>query len=241
MAPTPDFTANSELRREAIAYLSRFAYERRVALFNRIVQGRTRYVTVLLEDIYQSQNASAVLRTCDCMGVQDVYVVENRNRFSVDSEVDMGASKWLCLNRFNAQHPGTSNTRDALLTLKRKGYRLVATTPHRNDVTLSELPLEPGPVALLFGTELTGLSQTALELADEYVRIPMYGFTESYNISVSVALTLYDIVHRLRNSNIDYTLSETERELVILEWLKSSVRNSDLLIDRFIAEYCKKV
>ena len=75
--------------------LSSAVTEERLALFNRIVENRTNYITVVLEDIFQAQNASAVLRTCDCTGIQNVHVIENRNKFQVDTEVAMGASKWL--------------------------------------------------------------------------------------------------------------------------------------------------
>ncbi|MEW5844832.1 MAG: RNA methyltransferase [Bacteroidota bacterium] len=224
---------DKELRKKLIDYLSQFVYDRRYQLFNDIVRNRTRYLAVVLEDIYQPQNASATLRTCDCLGVQDIHIIENRNRFSVDSEVDMGASKWLTLHRYNNHE---NNTLEAINTLKDKGYRIVATTPHKNDCTIKELDLYKGKVALLFGTELTGLSDLALKSADEFVRIPMFGFTESFNISVSVAITLYELTGRLRDSRIDYWLTPDEQEEILLDWLRTSIRNSNLIEKRFFDE-----
>jgi tRNA (guanosine-2'-O-)-methyltransferase len=224
---------DKELRKKLIDYLSQFVYDRRYQLFSNIISNRTRYLTVVLEDIYQPQNASATLRTCDCLGVQDIHIIENRNRFSVDSEVDMGASKWLTLHKYNNLE---NNTLEAINTLRNKGYRIVATTPHKNDCTIKELDINKGKVALLFGTELTGLSDLALKNADEFVRIPMFGFTESFNISVSVAITLYELTGRLRESGMDYLLTSDEQEEILLDWLRTSIRNSNLIEKRFFDE-----
>lgn len=224
---------DKELRKKLIDYLSQFVYDRRYQLFSNIISNRTRYLTVVLEDIYQPQNASATLRTCDCLGVQDIHIIENRNRFSVDSEVDMGASKWLTLHKYNNLE---NNTLEAINTLRNKGYRIVATTPHKNDCTIKELDINKGKVALLFGTELTGLSDLALKNADEFVRIPMFGFTESFNISVSVAITLYELTGRLRESGMDYLLTSDEQEEILLDWLRTSIRSSNLIEKRFFDE-----
>ncbi len=222
---------NDLLRRKLIEHLSQFVLEHRFDLFQRVLSKRTRYVTVVLEDIFQSQNASAVLRTCDCMGVQDVHVIENRNRFKIDSEVDMGASKWLTIHRYSGDDDVTAK---ALTAMKRKGYRIVATSPHVNDCEVGNFDISRGRFALIFGTELTGLSSQAMNLADDYIRIPMFGFTESYNISVSVALTLYEVMGRLRESGININLSETEGELILLDWLRLSVKSSKLIEQRFL-------
>lgn len=222
-----------ELRKRLIHYLSQFIYDRRYQLFCSIVRNRTRYITLVLEDIYQAQNASATLRTCDCLGVQDIHIIENANKFTVDSEVDMGASKWLTIHRYNQFQ---NNTLEAIGYLREKGYRIVATTPHDSDCTIRELDLSKGKVALLFGTELTGLSELALKNADEYVRIPMFGFTESYNISVSVAITLYELTGRLRDSEVDFLLTSDEQEEILLSWLRASIRNSSLIENRFFNE-----
>ena len=221
------------LRKRLIEYLSHFIYDRRYQLFKSIISQRTRYLTVVLEDIYQAQNASATLRTCDCLGIQDIHIIENSNKFKVDGEVDMGASKWLTLHRYNTLE---NNSLVAIDTLREKGYRIVATTPHDNNCSISDLDLSKGKVALLFGTELTGLSELALKNADEYVRIPMFGFTESFNISVSVAIMLYEFTTRIRKSEIDYRLSPDEQDELMLQWLRTSIRSSGLIEKRFFDE-----
>jgi tRNA (guanosine-2'-O-)-methyltransferase len=220
-----------ENKKQLFDYLSGFITAERLAKFREIVAMRTRYVTVVLEDIYQPHNASAVLRSCDCFGVQDVHIIENRNRYEVNPDVALGASKWLTMIKYNQ---GENNTPEALEALRRKGYRIVATTPHKDDVTLQELPVEKGPVALLFGTELKGLTETALSLADEYVKIPMYGFTESFNISVSAAISLFYLTEKIRNTEVGWQLSENEKTDILLEWARQTVKRSDLLEKEFL-------
>ncbi|MFO7999037.1 MAG: RNA methyltransferase, partial [Bacteroidales bacterium] len=155
-------------RRELLDHLSGFLTERRLERMKQVLDQRTRFLTVVLEDIYQSHNASAVLRSCECFGIQDVHIIENRNAFEVNPEVVMGASKWLDLHRYQNQD---TNTADCLKELKSSGYRLVAATPHKNDCLLEDLPLEE-KTALIFGTEMEGLSETALQMADGFVTIP---------------------------------------------------------------------
>lgn len=215
---------------ELVNYLAEFLLPRRVELFDRVLEDRTRYITIALEDIYQPQNASAVLRTCDCLGIQDVHIIEKRNEYRTDPEVALGSSKWLNL----ITYPRTGNpSADAISALKSSGYRIIATTPHANDQLLDEIDLNKGKIALFFGTELTGLSEEVIDLADEYVRIPMYGFTESYNISVSAAITLHHLTHKLRASDLPWKLSESEKSAIKLDWLKSSVKSADKLIKRY--------
>ena len=139
---------------------------------------RTRYLTVVLEDIFQSQNASAVLRTCDCFGIQDVHIIENRNPYEINPDVELGSAKWLNMNRYNKSG---HNTLEAFTELRKKGYKIIATSPHKNDLMIQDLPIEH-KIALVFGSEREGLSDIALQNADAFVKIPMYGFTESFNI-----------------------------------------------------------
>lgn len=213
-----------------VNYLSSYLTEHRFHLFSKLAENRTRYLTVVLEDIYQSQNASAVLRTCDCFGIQDVHVVENYNKFDVNPKVSLGASKWLSIHNYKR---GENNTLDAIERLKADGYRIVATTPHENDVNLENFELGEGKSALVFGTELKGISDTVRKNADAFLKIPMYGFTESFNISVSAAIILHDLTHRLRQSEINWKLSDAQRNELLLEWLKKSVKGSDVLIKKF--------
>ena len=209
--------------KELISYLSAFVTKERLLLFDKIIEQRTRYITIVLEDIYQPQNASAVLRTCDCFGIQDIHIIENRNEFSPNPNVELGASKWLTLNKYNKEE---ENSLKSIKQLKQKGYRIVATTPHKDDTLLDQLDLSE-KTAIIFGTELEGLSETAISNADAFVKIPRYGFTESFNISVSAAIVLHHLTEKLRASDIPWQMSEDDILGTRLSWAKSVVKHPD--------------
>jgi tRNA (guanosine-2'-O-)-methyltransferase len=218
------------LTRELIEYLKDFITEQRYQKFRTTISLRTRYLTLALEDIYQPHNASAVLRSCDCFGVQDVHIIENRNKYEVNPDVALGSSKWLTMLKYNGSE---DNTKACLNNLKEMGYRLVATTPHKDGFTPETLPLGQ-KTALIFGTELEGLTPTALEMADSFIRIPMVGFTESLNISVSAAIFIQTLTNRLRASDISWQLSDTEKDLILLDWMKQSINKSEIIIRGFL-------
>ena len=218
------------MKEELVNYLAGYVTENRNALFDKVLKDRTRYITVVLEDIYQSHNASAVLRSCDCFGIQDVHIIENRNQYNVNQDVALGSYKWLDMYKYNEQE---NNTRTALKKLKEKGYRIVATTPHTNDVELYDFDVTKGKSAIVFGTELTGISDIVNEEADEFVRIPMYGFTESFNISVSAALVLQHLAHEIRKKDVSWQLDAAQITELKLQWLKATIKSSELIEKEF--------
>ena len=205
--------------------------DERKALFKELIQKRTRYLTVVLENIYQPLNASAVLRTCDCFGIQDVHVIENYNEFKPDREVAMGASNWLTVNLYNKNE---NNTLDCIQSLKNKGYRIVATSPHNSQTDLINFDLSKGKTALFFGTEVEGLSDVVIENADEHLHIPMYGFTESFNLSVSAAICLYEMRMTMEKENIKWQMSKDEKNQVLLNWLRYSIDRSEIVEEDFL-------
>ena len=212
-------------------HLKAFLTDERKELFERVIQMRTRHLTVVLEDIYQPHNASAVLRSCDCFGVQDVHIIEKDHEYEVNPGVALGASKWLTMHKYS--ETGALNT--CVTNLKDKGYHVVATTPHHDQNTIQRLPIDK-PIALMFGTEVHGLSERAIELADSHVVIPMHGFTESFNISVSAAICLHDLTTRLHSSEVDWKLSAAEQEDLLLEWAQKSIKSSDKILERFLTD-----
>lgn len=196
-------------------------------LFDQIIQNRTRHLTVVLEDIYQSQNASAVLRSADCFGIQDVHIIEKRNEYTINPDVALGSSKWLNMHKYNEE--GSDNTKAAYDHLRSQGYQIVATTPHKDDILLEELDISQ-KTALVFGTEMEGLSEYAIDNADVHMKIPMYGFTESFNISVSAALCMHYLSEKLRKSNgTNWKLNQKERRTVLLNWAKSVVKSAAII------------
>lgn len=223
---------NSIRKQILVAYLESFLTEARREKFNRNLQNRMRHLTVVLENVYQSHNASAVLRSADCFGVQDVHIIENRNAYSINPDVALGSSKWLTIKH----HNGTDfNTPAAYEALRESGYTIVATTPHTESCMLDDLPVEK-PLALVFGTEKEGLSEWAISNADAWVKIPMYGFTESFNISVSAALCMYNLTERIRKSQVQWGLTHDEQLDIRLEWIRNTIDQCNLLEERFMKE-----
>ena len=219
--------------KKLIDYLSELVTDERWQRMNEIIADRTEYLTVVLEDIYQPHNASAVLRTCDCFGIQNVHIIENQNEYTINPDVALGASKWLNLQKYNKEK---NNTLACINSLKKEGYRIIATTPHTNDIDLNNFDLKKGKTALMFGSEQPGLSKLALEHADEFLKIPMFGFTESFNISVSASIILHYLRLMLNQSDIKWNLTERKKEEILLNWLRQSISRSDVIEK----EYYKK-
>ena len=214
-----------------IDHFLKFITDERKALFKELIQKRTTYLTIVLENIYQPLNASAVLRSCDCFGIQDVHVIENYNEFKPDREVAMGASNWLTVYRYDKNK---KNTLDCIQSLKNKGYRIIATSPHNSQTDLINFDLSKGKTALFFGAEVEGLSELVLENADEHLYIPMYGFTESFNLSVSAAICLYEMRMKMEKENIKWHMTEDEKNQVLLNWLRYSVDRSEIVEEDFL-------
>lgn len=224
---------DSEKRRALIAHLEQFVTDTRKERLEEVLANRTRHVTVVLEDLYQTQNISAVMRSCECYGIQDAYIVENRNEFEIHKDISMGADKWLTLHHYpHAEH----NMKQCIDDLHAKGYTVVATLPDEKKTTIQDLPIDR-KTAFLFGTELTGLSEEAVQYADCNALIPMYGFTESFNISNSAAIILSHFSERLRHSDVDWHLSEEEREVLYFDWLQKSVRDPEGIIRHYLATH----
>ncbi len=217
-----------------IDYLGNFLTPERKTKIETVLAHRTRYVTVALEDIHTSQNAGAVLRNCDNFGIQDVHIIEETTNFKVNLNVTRGCQKWLTTHRYRKQQ---NNTRVCIDALKAKGYCIVATTPYTDACELPALPLDR-PIALLFGNELDGVSPITLEQADRHLKIPMYGFSESFNISVSTALCLQNICDRLRqSSSYSWQLSLEEKRALRLKWYRSSCKKIQQLEASFWQTY----
>lgn len=219
-------------KQELISFLKSFVTEARINTINEVLNQRTRYLTVVLENIFQPHNASAVMRSCDCFGIQDVHIVENDNEYQVNRDVALGSTQWLTINKYNNLK---NNTLQTIEKLKSAGYRIVATSPH-TESSINEFDLHKGKTALMFGTEQSGLSDIAMSNADEYFKIPIHGFTESFNISVSVAITLHYLTNKLHSSNINFKLGKNEKIDLKLKWLINSIKKPHLLIN----EFCEK-
>jgi tRNA (guanosine-2'-O-)-methyltransferase len=219
---------------ELLQYFSGFVTEERKKRFDEVIQNRTRYVTIGLEDIYQPHNASAVLRSCDCFGIQDVHIIENENKYTINPDVALGSYKWLTLHRYNKQ--GNNNTVSCINTLKEKGDAIAVTSPHKDSYTIEDAPLNK-KLALFFGTEMEGMSAELEKNAELFVKIPMMGFTESFNISVAAALSMYRLSNRLRKENIQWQINEQEKEEILLQWYRNTIPKAEIMEKDFLLKH----
>jgi tRNA (guanosine-2'-O-)-methyltransferase len=218
----------SAQKQALLIYLKTFVSDERLQRFDKVIAERINHIHIVLEDIYQAHNASAVLRSVDCFGIQNVHFIETRNFYKVSDDVALGASQWLTIHRHK-------NTKETLSELKQQGFKIVATTPHKNDKTIYDFNLTQ-KFALVFGTEKEGISQDISDMADEFVKIPMYGFTESFNISVCAAMCMNEFSNKIRTQIPNPYLSLLEQQDIYIQWLLKSIRKSDLIVKRFCAE-----
>ncbi|MDE0155672.1 MAG: RNA methyltransferase [Gammaproteobacteria bacterium] len=221
----------TEKQQNTIDYLSGFINEERRERLQQVLGERTRHVTVVLEDIYQPQNASAVVRTCECFGVQELHVIENVYEYRLNPAVVQGSSKWIDLFRHNREEQ--DNSRACIEQLKQRGYRIIAMDPAPGGKTVDQLDIGD-KLALCFGSEEPGLSATLMDLADETVRIPIHGFTRSYNLSVSAGISLYILVTALKNSSVNWQLDERDATDLYIRWLAASTPAGEVLLEDYL-------
>lgn len=202
-----------------VHYLASFLSDHKLDLLPRLLLNRTRHLTVVVEDIHKPHNASACLRSCDCFGVQDVHIIENYNEYQVADSIALGASQWLTTHQYNAA--GGLNTATCLNRLRDDGYSIVMTSPHKADCDLETFDVSQ-KTALIFGNEKSGASPVVREMADHVMRVPIHGFTESFNISVAVAVVLHHLVCQMRERKIPWQLSTSERDDLLLDWVRTA-------------------
>lgn len=209
-----------------LRYLETFITENRKDKFAEILKQRTKHFTIAVEDIFQLHNTSAVMRTCEVFGIQELNVIEEKYGKTIDKEIAMGAQKWVDINLYN-------NTQSCIDTLKSKGYKIIATSPHDDSCLLDEFDISE-PAALFFGTERLGLSEEVWSRADGFIKIPMHGFTESLNISSSAAIIIQSIMSRLRKSDVQWQLSEEEILEKRIDWTRKSIKDIDFVTERYL-------
>lgn len=208
------------MNNKVLSQLYEFVSPSKKDLLERVSSERTKYLTVVLEDIVKEFNSSAVLRSCDCFGVQELNIIAENQEFEVQRDIAKGSSNWVDIKSYSGNDsPGTK----CLTELKNKGYKIVATSPHA-EKTIDEIEINQ-PIALVFGTERDGISENIVAQTDELVKIPMFGFTESFNISVSVALILNQLRKRLEASDLQWKLTEEEQTNLKIQWCTGIIRN----------------
>ncbi|MFN5170253.1 MAG: TrmH family RNA methyltransferase [Cyclobacteriaceae bacterium] len=215
-----------------IAFFQQYVTDHKLAFMDRVLQQRTRHVTVVMEDILQSQNTSAVIRTCECLGLQEVHIIENYSKWGTNKKVLKGSQYWIDLVRHKSR--STDNGVACFRQLKEKGYRILVTDPSPDGISIHDVEVDR-PLALVMGNEHRGISDQALAIADQKVHIPMFGFTESLNISVSTAICLSTLLAKLRQrDDVKWHLPDDEQIRIRLKWLRNVVKRSDLLEREFL-------
>ena len=213
---------------DLLDYLEGYLTEERKQRFLEVLQLRTKHITVAIEDVFQMHNTSAIIRSCDVFGVQEVHVVEDRFAKKLDKNIAMGAEKWVDVHQYR-------NTSDCITSLKQQGYQIIATTPHEDSTFLPDFFPEKKS-ALFFGTEKEGLSEAVMRQADGYLKIPMVGFSESLNVSVAAAIIIQDAAHKVRVSHLDWRLTETEILEKRMDWTQKSIQHVKGIIKRYYAD-----
>lgn len=215
--------------RKLLDYLQSFLTARRRQRLETVLAQRTRWISVVLEDLYDAHNIGAIARSCDAFGLQDLHVIEVTHEYQPEPEVALGSQQWLTVHR----HGRGEDPRAACISaLRAQGYRIVVATPAPDGCPPGEVDLSR-PVAVVFGTEKDGATAGMLADADARLTIPMFGFVQSLNVSVAAAICLQQLSARLRKSEMEWRLSETERETLRMDWTRQSVPNVEQIERRY--------
>lgn len=209
-----------------IEYLREFMLPERFEKLRSRVVNRTNYMVLCLEDIYYPHNASAVIRSAEAFGIQQIHAVQSICKFTPSRHIVRGTDQWIELRKWE-------DTKSLVEHLRAEGYRIVVTSPREGGDTPESFDVEAGKFALFMGTEKTGISEWLINEADHYVYIPMVGFAESLNISVSAAIISNRLTERVReNDKIDWRLSATQQSELLYKWVRHSLKDVDGILAR---------
>ena len=222
---------NTDQRSNIIEKFTDIINEDRIALLKDTLLQRTRYLTIVLDDIYLPQNASAIIRTSECLGIQSLHSIQERNKHKINRDVVNGAAKWIELECYSE----SKGRKACLENLKQQDYKIVAMTLSEDCIPLEELPVDE-KLALCFGCEETGLSKEIEDMADYKVQIPLHGFTQSYNVSVSAGICLYYLAKKIKDTEQNWQLNQEEKEALLIDWLSKSTPAGTSLLEKYKEE-----
>ncbi len=172
---------------------------------------------VVLEDIYDPHNAAAVLRSCEGFGIQKVYYIFNKERKYNPQKVGFvssaSANKWLEFKTF-------TSAKECYNVLKKQGYIIYATILGAKAKSIFKADFTEPKIALVFGNEHRGLSKQAVKLAHLQVYVPMQGFVQSFNLSVTAAICLYEMFRQRQAAPAKYLLPKKAQEKIVKAWIK---------------------
>lgn len=211
---------------EIYDYLQQFLTDERLSKIEHFSKESSDFVLPVMEDVYQFRNAAAIVRSVEACGFHHVVALEEENVFNPNLKVTKGAETWVQVEKM-------PNNLDSLKEIKSRGYRILAVSPEKNATMLPDYEVKE-PIALVFGTELEGVSDEILDFADETLAIPMFGFTKSFNVSVAAAICMYELKQKLIKSGIEYQLSDQKLLELKIRWAKNSIKSSEQILERFL-------
>jgi len=192
--------------------------ERRLERLRRVLEKRQKDLIVFVDSVRNEHNFSAIIRTCDAVGVLRVYYSPGEGKpAKINEGITQGAHKWVFVERVD-------NPLDKLAEFRGKGFQIVATWLGEDSVDYREVDYTL-PTVLVVGNELQGVSPEILELADKKIVIPMFGMVQSLNVSVATGIILYEAVkQRERKGMYDRpSLSKEEIERILKKWAYEDV------------------
>ena len=214
--------------RETFGYLKQFLTDERLQKIEHFAAESSNFVLPVMEDVYQFRNAAAIVRSVEACGFHKIVAMESENVFNPNLRVTKGAETWVEVEKL-------PHHLDSLKEIKNRGYKILAVSPENNATMLPDYQMNE-PVALVFGTELEGVTDEILDFADETLAIPMYGFTKSFNVSVAAAICVYELKQKLIKSNIDYKLSEEKLWKMKVRWAVNSIRSGEEILEKYLRE-----
>ncbi|ROH97555.1 TrmH family RNA methyltransferase [Chryseobacterium daecheongense] len=209
-------------------YLKQFLTEERLGKIEHFSQESSDFVLPVMEDVYQFRNAAAIVRSVEACGFHKVIAMEEENVFNPNLTVTKGAETWVEVEKM-------PKNIDSLRTIKNRGYKILAVSPEKNAVMLPDYQITE-PIALVFGTELEGVSDEVIEFADETLAIPMYGFTKSFNVSVAAGICMYELKQKLLHSGIDYKLDQEKLLKMKIRWSVNSIRSGAQIFEKYLKD-----
>ena len=187
-----------------------------------------------MEDLIDPHNVNAVFRTGECLGIQKFHVIDNEQHFHVGKGVSKGSTKWIDIDCYDAE--GGLNSESAIQKIKDKGLRLLVTSPSAKAIPINEIDISK-PLALVIGNERDGVSDIMKRSADQLISIPMYGFTESFNVSVASAILIHSLSNRIHQEVVNWEISEQVKANYRFEWYKKSMARPDYYQKFFVKAY----
>ncbi|MGP1500971.1 TrmH family RNA methyltransferase [Bergeyella cardium] len=219
-------TIPDTLLEQTYAYLQQFLTEERLRKIEHFSAQSSDFVLPVMEDVYQFRNAAAIVRSSEACGFHKIVALQKHNVFNPNLEVTKGADTWVEVEKLPARI-------ESLKEIRQRGYKIVAVSPEKNATLLPNFRIDE-PIALTFGTEWEGISEEILDFADETLMIPMYGFTQSFNVSVAAAICLYELKQKLVKTQTPHLLNDEKRLRLKIRWAVNSIRSGGEILERYL-------